>query len=55
MRIFLILLLLLPPSSQGAPQEADTIFLNGNVYTVNDAAPRAEAIAIKGERILLAT
>ncbi len=54
MRIFLLLLLLLPPSSQGAPQEADTIFLNGNVYTVNDAAPRAEAIAIKGERILFA-
>ncbi len=54
MRIFLLLLLLLPPSSQGAPREADTIFLNGNVYTVNDAAPRAEAIAIKGERILFA-
>jgi len=28
------------------------IFLNGNIYTVNDAQPRAEAIAIKGERIL---
>ncbi len=31
---------------------ADTIFTNGNVHTVNDAAPEAEAIAIKGERIV---
>jgi predicted amidohydrolase YtcJ len=31
---------------------ADTVFLNGNVHTVNDAQPQAEAIAIKGDRIL---
>ncbi len=43
MRIFLLLLffILLPPSSESAPQDADTIFLNGNVYTVNEAAPKA--------------
>ena len=41
------------PRSNGEPSEpADTIFLNGNVYTVNDAQPQAEAIAIKGDRIL---
>ena len=33
---------------------ADTIFLNGNLYTVNDGQPQAEAIAIKGDRILFA-
>ncbi len=54
MRFLLLLLLLLPPSSQSAPEDADTIFLNGNVYTVNEAAPRAEAIATKGDRILFA-
>ena len=31
---------------------ADVIFLNGNIYTVNDAQPHAEAIAIKGDRIV---
>jgi predicted amidohydrolase YtcJ len=53
-KLFLLLplLILLPLSSQSATAVADTVFLNGNVYTVNDSAPRAEAIAIKGERIL---
>lgn len=31
---------------------ADKIFLNGNIYTVNEAAPHAEAIAVKGDRLL---
>lgn len=35
-----------------AAQTADSLFLNGNIYTVNDASPHAEAIAIKGDRIL---
>jgi predicted amidohydrolase YtcJ len=30
----------------------DKILLNGNLYTVNDGQPQAEAIAIKGDRIL---
>ncbi len=55
MRTILILLLvvLLPLRSQGQPSSAaDTIFANGNIYTVNNAAPHAEAIAVRGERIL---
>lgn len=31
---------------------ADTIFLSGNVYTVNDRQPHAEAIALRADRIL---
>jgi predicted amidohydrolase YtcJ len=31
---------------------ADLILTNGNIYTVNEAMPAAEAVAIKGERIL---
>jgi predicted amidohydrolase YtcJ len=31
---------------------ADVIFLNGNIYTVDDKHPHAEAIALKGDRIL---
>ena len=50
---FLLLLLLPVSPSYGAPPwSADAIFVNGNIYTVNEAAPHAESIAIKGERIL---
>ncbi len=42
-------------SSCGKPQEekADTILFNGNIYTVDEAQPTAQAIAIRGDRILL--
>src|SRR5438309_496872 len=35
-------------------ETADTIFLNGNIYTVNEKQPHAEAIAIKADRIAFA-
>ena len=38
--------------AQPSNDSADLIFLNGNIYTVNAAQPQAEAIAIKGDRIL---
>ena len=51
--LFVLVLLVLLPRSDGAPPwSADVIFTNGNVYTVNDAAPRAEAITIKNQLIL---
>ena len=31
---------------------ADLVFKNGNIYTVNDAQPKAEAVAVKGDRIV---
>ena len=33
-------------------ESADTVFTNGNIYTGNERAPRAEAIAVKGGRIV---
>lgn len=42
---FLLLLLLF--SCQNKQPAADTILLNGNIYTVDEAMPRAEAIAIR--------
>lgn len=33
-------------------QPADLVFKNGNIYTANDARPKAEAVAIKGDRII---
>jgi predicted amidohydrolase YtcJ len=38
----------------GAAQSetAQTVFVNGNIYTMNERQPRAEAIAVKGGRIV---
>lgn len=33
-------------------QAADSIFTNGNIYTLNEGQPRAEAIAVSGGRIV---
>lgn len=46
-----LLLLALIPASQTATS-ADIVLKNGNVYTANDKAPRAEAIAVKADRIV---
>jgi predicted amidohydrolase YtcJ len=55
MKLFLIvvsvLLISLIPAQQSV-QSADIVFKNGNVYTVNDKEPRAEAIAVKADRIV---
>lgn len=46
-------LTLLAPASLPAQQEpADIVFRNGKVYTANDKQPRAEAVAIKGNRLV---
>ena len=41
---------ILPASTK--PETADAVFKNGNIYTVNDRQPRAEAIAVKGGKII---
>ena len=46
----LLLLALIP--SLPAQQPADIVFKNGNVYTANDKASRAEAISVKADRIV---
>jgi predicted amidohydrolase YtcJ len=50
-RVVLMLALTLSPCI-AAVETADTLFLHGNVYTVNEKQPRAEAIAVKGDRIV---
>jgi predicted amidohydrolase YtcJ len=46
----LFLFWLTPAGSNPAP--ADLVFINGNIYTVNEKQPHAEAIAVKGDRIV---
>ena len=46
-------LLITASCGRPAPQEtADLILINGNIYTVDSLQMRAQAIAVKGERIL---
>lgn len=40
------------PASTPKVPPADLIFKNGNIYTVNDARPKAEAVAVKDDRIV---
>lgn len=46
-----ILLFSFAPASQST-DPADLLFVNGNVYTVNEKEPNAQAIAITGDRIV---
>ncbi|HJQ67483.1 MAG TPA: amidohydrolase [Blastocatellia bacterium] len=46
----IVIVCLVPVRSQA--QAADIVFKNGNVYTVNERQPRAEAIAVKGNKII---
>jgi predicted amidohydrolase YtcJ len=39
-----------PATAKVAP--ADLVFKNGNIYTVNERQPAAEAVAVKGDRIV---
>ena len=40
------------PTGRSAGESADTIYVGGDIVTVNDAQPLAEAVAVKGGRIL---
>ncbi|MDQ2922202.1 MAG: amidohydrolase, partial [Acidobacteriota bacterium] len=43
-------LTLTPPKT--SINTADLVFKNGNIYTANERQPKAEAIAVKGDRII---
>lgn len=48
--VSLLLVSFMPLQPRVAP--ADIVFKNGNVYTANDKAPHAQAIAVKADRIV---
>ena len=50
--LLLIILSLCLPTAHSQADGADVVFRNGNVYTANDSARHAEAIAVKGDRIV---
>ncbi|MGI9087552.1 MAG: amidohydrolase [Chthoniobacterales bacterium] len=49
---FLAVFLLAASIAVGVQPEADTVFLSGNIYTVNERQPHAEAIATSDGRII---
>jgi predicted amidohydrolase YtcJ len=50
--LFLFTLTPISPTAPPPPQTANIVFTNGNIYTVNERQPRAQAVAIKGDRIV---
>ena len=46
----LLLLGVMPTQLRVVP--ADIVFKNGNVYTANDSSPKAQAVAVKGDRVV---
>jgi predicted amidohydrolase YtcJ len=48
--VFSVLLFAFVPTGQKI--SADLVFINGNMYTANDKQPHAEAVAVKGDRIV---
>ena len=50
--ILLSVLLLSVAPANPKVDPADLVFINGNVYTANEKQSRAEAVAVKGDRIV---
>ena len=48
----LLLLTVFIPEPQRAQSTADIVFKNGNVYTANDKSAKAQAVAVKGDKIV---
>ena len=48
----LLLLTLVIPAPQRTQSVADIVFKNGNVYTANDKSAKAQAFAVKGDKIV---
>src|SRR5258705_10902607 len=50
--LFALLSAFMLSSNPAKVQPADLVFKNGNVYSVNERQPKAEAVAVKFDRIV---
>ena len=50
--VALLLLASVSAKPEAAPEAADAVYKNGNIYTVNERQPHAEAIAVKAGKII---
>src|SRR5438477_6297665 len=49
---FRSILVLFALSNVGAAEEVDLVLFNANIYTANERQPRADAVAVKNQRIV---
>ncbi len=49
---FVIVMALSLAATQAPAETADSVFYNGRLYTVDDRQPWAEALAVKGTRLI---
>lgn len=50
--VFAFVLTTFPVSSSAAAEIADSVYINGNVYTMDEDQPKASAIAVKGQKLI---
>jgi predicted amidohydrolase YtcJ len=48
----ILFIVLTPACSRAATVRADTVYLNGTIYTVDDKNPKASAMAVKGDKFI---
>jgi predicted amidohydrolase YtcJ len=50
--IFIFVLCTYPGSSSAVGEMADSVYINGNLYTMDDDHPSATALAVKGQKLI---
>ncbi|MEL7655182.1 MAG: amidohydrolase family protein [Bacillota bacterium] len=50
--VFAFILTTVPVPSSAASEIADSVYINGNVYTMDEDQPKATAIAVKGQMLI---
>ena len=50
--VFAFILTTFPVPSAAASEIADSVYINGNVYTMDEDQPKASAIAVKGQKLI---
>lgn len=50
--VFIFILSTFPVSSSAATEIADSVYINGNIYTMDTDQPKASALAVKGQKLI---
>jgi len=50
--VFTFILGTFPATASASGEIADSVYINGNIYTMDESRPKAEALAIKGQKLI---
>ncbi len=50
--VFIFILSTVPVSPSTAAEIADSVYINGNIYTMDEDQPKATALAVKGQKLI---